>query len=262
MMNYEHTEEFTSPDINDATMINDEIHVKANEGGTHLAIDFDKVKNIVDFCAHSSCETASNSTGSRILKQRRPELHRMIIQEPVKLVELKPITDDHATIKKQKFQEAEEVNYKAVHMRKFCCYICGKRFIRFSHLKCHLHIHTRKICRQQFSKSSHMSTYIRRHLNNRVHQCRVCHRMHLDIARFADHSSWYNDRHYRADRGIAMGDSAGVREANFERQMQITEDGIPLSNFYEHLELVSCAAIEKLDNSIDDEEYIHCQRSP
>ena len=233
-------------------MINNEMHMRANEGRTHLAIDFDNIKDILDFYAHSSHETDSNSTSSRILKQHRPKLHKMITQEPVKLLE--PMIDDHVTIKRQQFQEAEEVDYEAVHVRRFHCYICGKKFIRFSHLKCHLHIHTKnkpyscKISQQQFSKSDYKSIYIQHHLNNKVHHCHICHKMHLDVVRFADHSSWHSDRYYR---GIAMGDTARARQGNIGRQMQITEDGIPFSTVFEQLELVSCVAIEKLDNSID-----------
>ena len=62
----------------------------ANADEIQPIIDFDSIEDILDFDLHSPTE-ASNSKSD---KERPPRLRKMIAQEPVKLLELKPIIDN------------------------------------------------------------------------------------------------------------------------------------------------------------------------
>ena len=254
-MNYQKNKELVSPDKTDVV---NEMCVTTNETEAYVATDFNNVEDSVDFNAHPSHETTANSTSRRIHKQRYPKIINMITQEPVKPNQM---SDNQVTIKRL---EAEEVDYQTEHVRRFHCYICGKRFIQFSHLKHHLHMHTAykpyscKICRQRCSRSEYKSVHTQCHFNNKIHHCHVCGKMYLDVARSADHSRWRSNSDYR---DIAIGDTAGEREENFRRQIQIAENEILLSIFLQQLKLESCVVIEKIDNSADDKEHMHCQHS-
>ena len=86
MMQHQDTERFPPTNTN-KTDIYVESNETANEEEMELFIDFENVEDILDFSAHSV-------TDGETLKQRPRQLRKMTAEEPVKLLELKPIIDN------------------------------------------------------------------------------------------------------------------------------------------------------------------------
>ena len=219
------------------------------EEESDLLTDFDNVENILDFNAHSSSDTATANSKSRPRK--------MIAKEPVKLLELKPMIDNYVGIVRQDCDNYDDVDYTTDSERRFCCFVCGQKFFRSSHLHRHMRIHTGDkpyachICRKRFSRSDYQLAHEQCHHKEKLHCCCVCGKMYFDLAKFTDHCQLHDDSEYIR---IAM---SNTNEPNFKRQVQTAEDTIIASTFKEQLELSSCVTIEKVDNSTE-EDYIVC----
>lgn len=224
----------------------------------NLVIDFDNVENILDFNAHSSSDTVTANSKSLTQNPSRP--CKMVAKEPVKLLELKPIIDNYVGVVGQDCDNSD-MDYTTDSERRFCCFVCGQKFIQSFHLHRHMRIHTGDkpyachICRKRFSRSDYQLAHERCHHKEKLHCCCVCGKMHSDLAKFADHCQLHDESEYIR---IAMSNAI---EPNFKRQVQIAEDEIVASTFKEDLELASCVTIEKVDNSTE-EDYIVCVENP
>ena len=232
------------------------IHKTANE---HLNIDFDNVEDILDFSVHHSPE----SPNSRSPKQRPPQLHKRIAEKPVRLFEIKPLIDDFVNNEEQYFEDDEGHETADRSKRRFRCVYCGSKFIRSSHLRRHLYSHTGakpyfcQICRKRFARSDYILIHTQSHYKNKIHHCCVCGKLYLDLSIFADHCRSHADSEYIR---IAMNDTVTESETHIiEKQLQIAQDPIPAATCAKEIELLSCAKIETVDNSIDEETIVYME---
>ena len=171
----------------------------ANADEIQPIIDFDSIEDILDFSLHSPTE-ASNSKGD---KEHPPRLRKMIAQEPVKLLELKPIIDNFVDDQVQHQNLEDDVDHETeTKSRRFQCIVCGSKFIRFAHLHRHMHLHTGakpyicSVCRKCFSRSDYSSAHALSHRTDKVHCCCVCGEVYFDLTRFADHCRSHDDSEY------------------------------------------------------------------
>ena len=187
------------------TAINSEKYGTANE---QLKIDFDNIKDILDFSVHPTPKT------SEIIKQHPPQRQTIIAKDPDTLLP------------------------QVLDTRRFQCQFCGKRYIRSSHFKRHLRVHTEgkpyfcQICRKQFSRTDYLTAHTHQHFTDRVHCCCVCDK-HMDL---------HNDNDYLR---IAMDKRS---ETRLEDQIQIVEKSDIATNIKRKIDLVSCPEAEKADN--------------
>ena len=223
-------------------------------------VDFDSIEDILDFSLHSPTE-ASNSKSDKKRPPRR--LRKMVAQEPVKLLELKPIIDNFVDDEVQDVEDDDdhEIETKS---RRFQCIVCGSKFIRSTHLHRHMRLHTGAkpyacyVCKKRFSRSDYMSAHALSHRTDKLHCCCVCGKVYFDLTRFADHCSSHDDSEYIT---IAMSNTLEESKTSFRKQVQVVEDEIPASIAAKKIEFDSCMIIERVDNSTD-EECIVCIKNP
>ena len=238
----------------EGSKFNAEVPQRANAENIQLIIDFDNIEDILDFSLHSPTEAPNGD------KQRPPRLRKLVAQEPVKLLELKPIIDNYVDDEIQHEIEHDADSEIETKSRRFQCIVCGNKFIRSTHLHRHMRLHTGVkpyacfICRKRFSRSDYMSTHAHSHYADRLHCCCVCGEVYDDLARFADHCRSHDDSEYIR---IAMSNT----KDKSRNQVQVVEDEIPVTIAAKKIELNSCVKIEKVNNSTD-EECIVCIQNP
>ena len=77
--------------------------------------------------------------------------------------------------------------------RPFHCSVCSHRFIRATHLRRHMRIHTGEkpftchICGQRYARGDYLRAHIQAHRRDRIHKCKHCGEAFHDLTRFADH---------------------------------------------------------------------------
>ncbi|KAL5491040.1 hypothetical protein EMCRGX_G016255 [Ephydatia muelleri] len=77
--------------------------------------------------------------------------------------------------------------------RPFICDICGRKFIRATHLRRHVRIHTGEkpfachICGRRYARGDYLRAHIQAHRRDKIHKCKHCGDMFQDLTRFADH---------------------------------------------------------------------------
>ena len=247
----------TSPSENNFNAYNEEPQT-VNGENVQLITNFDNIEDILDFNFHSPIED-SNSNGDKERPPRR--LCKMVAQEPVKLLELKPIIDqfvddEHTSLENDADNETES--------RRFQCIVCGSKFKRSTHLQRHMCLHTGvkpyacSICRKRFSRSDYMTSHALSHYTDKLHCCCVCGEVHYELARFADHCRSHDDSEYIT---IAMSNTLEESKTSLKKQVQVVEDEIPVTIAAKEIEANSCVKIEKVDNSTD-EECIVCIQNP
>ena len=162
-------------------------------------IDFDNIEDILDFNSPSPTDQqASNITSDKKCPRR---IHKMIAQEPVKLLELKPIIDQFVDDEYTSVEDDAD-NETETKSRRFQCIVCGSKFIRSTHLHRHMRLHTGvkpyacSICRKRFSRSDYMTSHALSHYTDKLHCCCVCGEVHHELARFADHCRSHDDSEY------------------------------------------------------------------
>ena len=84
-------------------------------------------------------------------------------------------------------------NEKVEPERPFLCTVCNHRFIRATHLRRHMRIHTGEkpftchICGQRYARGDYLRAHIQAHRRDRIHKCKHCGEAFHDLTRFADH---------------------------------------------------------------------------
>ncbi len=77
--------------------------------------------------------------------------------------------------------------------RPFPCEVCGRKFIRATHLRRHMRIHTGEkpfachICGRRYARGDYLRAHIFAHRRDRMHKCKHCGEVFQDLTRFADH---------------------------------------------------------------------------
>ena len=225
-----------------------------------LIVDFDNIEDILDFTLSSPTDhEASNIISDK--KRPRRRLCKMIAQEPIKLLELKPIIDQFVDDKHESSEDDVD-NETETKSRRFQCIVCGSKFIRSTHLHRHMCLHTGakpyacSICRKRFSRSDYMTGHALSHYKDKLHCCCVCGEVHHDLARFADHCRSHDDSEYIR---IAMSNAPEENKTSLKKQVQVVEDEIPVAIAAKEIEAISCVEIEKVDNSTDEECIVYIQ---
>lgn len=77
--------------------------------------------------------------------------------------------------------------------RPFECEHCQRKFIRATHLRRHMRIHTGEkpfachICGRRYARGDYLRAHIHAHRRDKLHKCKHCGEVFHDLARFADH---------------------------------------------------------------------------
>ena len=77
--------------------------------------------------------------------------------------------------------------------RPYVCEVCDRKFIRSTHLRRHMRIHTGEkpfachICGRRYARGDYLRAHINGHRRDRVHKCKHCNEIFHDLTRFADH---------------------------------------------------------------------------
>ena len=86
-----------------------------------------------------------------------------------------------------------EVECQTEPDRPFPCSVCGRKFIRATHLRRHMRIHTGEkpffchICGRRYARGDYLRAHIHAHRREKFHKCRVCGEVYHDLSRFSNH---------------------------------------------------------------------------
>ena len=85
------------------------------------------------------------------------------------------------------------VNSEEEPERPYPCEVCGRKFIRATHLRRHMRIHTGEkpfachICGRRYARGDYLRAHISAHRHDKIHECKHCGEIFRDLTRFADH---------------------------------------------------------------------------
>ena len=212
--------------------------------GPSSSINFDKIEDILDF-TKSASETP---------KPRPPLRRKIIATEPATLLELKPILDNYVGFEEQSSE-------KGKRKRRYRCVYCGYKFIRFTHLRRHMRIHTGdkpyscEICRKRFARSDYKLAHSQSHYSEKLHCCCICGYVESDMESFIKHCRLHDEDEYIRE---AMGKD--IYKAN-NGKAQVVEEPDLTSGFSEEIEDISCITIDEVENTFE-EAPITCVENP
>ena len=91
------------------------------------------------------------------------------------------------------FSDMEKRDQEREPERPFPCDVCGRKFIRATHLRRHMRIHAGEkpfachICGRRYARGDYLRAHIHAHRRDKIHKCKHCGEMFHDLTRFADH---------------------------------------------------------------------------
>ena len=97
---------------------------------------------------------------------------------------------------------ASEIECQTEPDRPFPCSVCGRKFIRATHLRRHMRIHTGEkpffchICGRRYARGDYLRAHIHAHRREKFHKCRVCGEVYHDLARFSNHCLSHNESEF------------------------------------------------------------------
>ena len=208
------------------------------------SINFEKIEDILDFTKRPSETT----------KPRPPLRRKIIASEPATLLELKPILDNYVGFE-------EQSSDKGKSNRRYRCFHCGYKFIRFTHLRRHMRIHTGdkpyscEICRKRFARSDYKLAHSQSHYSEKLHCCCICGFIESDMEAFIKHCRLHDE-----DEFIREAFGKAICKAN-RGKAQVVEESDLTAGFSDEIEDISCIRIDEVENTFE-EEPIMCVENP
>ena len=90
-------------------------------------------------------------------------------------------------------EDEQEKKANMVVERPYKCDVCSRKFIRATHLRRHMRIHTGEkpfachICGRRYARGDYLRAHIHAHRRDKVHKCKHCSEVFYDLIRFAEH---------------------------------------------------------------------------
>ena len=146
-----------------------------------------------------------------------PPITEIVLQScsvPVAQVEETVIAEDNFD---EDYEEEAGYPFNAAEPdRPFSCDQCGRKFIRITHLRRHMRIHTGErpflchICGRRYARGDYLRAHIQAHRKERMHKCKVCGEVFLDLMRFSEHCRSHSIEEFeladmRTDRKVTGG---------------------------------------------------------
>ena len=125
--------------------------------------------------------------------------------EPSTLLPAPELISDHTNDVQISVSSAEGENEVECHTepdRPFPCSVCGRKFIRATHLRRHMRIHTGEkpffchICGRRYARGDYLRAHIHAHRREKFHKCRVCGEVYHDLSRFSNHCLSHNESEF------------------------------------------------------------------
>ena len=143
-----------------------------------------------------------------------PTITDVVLQScsvPVAQVEETVIADDNF---EEEYEEESGYPPNAEPDRPFSCDKCGRKFIRITHMRRHMRIHTGErpflchICGRRYARGDYLRAHIQAHRKEKMHKCKVCGEVFLDLMRFSEHCRSHSVEEFeladmRAERKVA-----------------------------------------------------------
>jgi len=104
--------------------------------------------------------------------------------------------------------------------RPFPCSVCGRKFIRATHLRRHMRIHTGEkpffchICGRRYARGDYLRAHIHAHRREKFHKCRVCGEVYHYLSRFSNHCLSHNESEFH---------EASLRETKRRAENKLTQ---------------------------------------
>lgn len=142
----------------------------------HVHTDTSIGNNLHLLAAVATPEDAQELTPNQILQLEASRVvSEMLVNE---------VANNQKTSNKKPLSEVE---------RPFVCEVCDRKFIRSTHLRRHMRIHTGEkpfachICGRKYARGDYLRAHIQGHRRDRVHKCKHCNEIFHDLTRFANH---------------------------------------------------------------------------
>lgn len=176
-------------------------------------------KSITNDNLHLLAAVASPESSSSFQFQQTSQLHNV---PPTSLPTPELVTDhtNDVQISVASVEGENEVECHTEPERPFPCNVCGRKFIRATHLRRHMRIHTGEkpffchICGRRYARGDYLRAHIHAHRREKFHKCRVCGEVYHDLSRFSNHCLSHNESEFL---------EASLRESKKRAENKLTQ---------------------------------------